>query len=81
MEKIRTATGKEFYCDAVTQIDNPRRLYITVHGANIAEIAAVFSNPEETVQLYYGNQYIANHTKLLGIIPEQGLIRVNLTKE
>ena len=80
MQKIRTATGKEFDCDALTMIQNPRRLYITIHGSTIPEIAAVFSNPKETVQLYYGNQYISNHTTLLGIIPENGMVRVNLTR-
>lgn len=81
MEKIKTATGKTFNCDSLTQMDRPRRVYITIHGASIAEIAAVFSDTKETVQLYFGNQYIANHTKLLGIIPENGMVRVNLTKE
>ena len=81
MEKITTATGKQFDCDSVVQIDDPRRVYITIHGATIGEVAAVFSDPRETVQLYYGNLYIANHTTLLAIIPENGMIRVNLTKE
>lgn len=81
MQKIKTATGKEFDCDSLTMIQNPRRVYITLHGVSIAEVAAVFSDPRETVQLYYGDQYLANHTTLLGIIPEDGMVRVNLTKE
>ena len=80
MEKIKTATGKEFYCDSVTQIDSPRRVYITIHGATVAEVAAVFSDPRETVQLHYGDIYISQHTTLLGIIPESGMVRVNLTR-
>lgn len=81
MDKIKTATGKEFTCDTLSMLGTPERLYITIIGSTVSEIAAVFSDPRETVQLYHGNQYIAHYTKLLGIIPENGMIRVNLTKE
>lgn len=81
MDKIKTATGKEFTCDTLSMLGTPARLYITIIGSTVSEIAAVFSDPRETVQLYHGNQYIAHYTKLLGIIPENGMIRVNLTKE
>ena len=81
MEKIKTATGKEFICDSLSMLKTPARLYITISDALIPEIATVFSDPHETVQLYYGDQYIAHYTKLLGIIPENGMVRVNLTKE
>ena len=81
MEKIRTATGKEFDCDSLSMIEDPVRLYIRIHNASIATVAEVFSDPRETMQLYYGEIYISQLTKLLGIIPENGMIRVNLTKE
>ena len=81
MEKVRTATGREFDCDSFSMIEDPVRLYIRIHGVPISTVAAVFSDPRETVQIYYGDIYVAQFTKLLGIIPENGMIRVNLTKE
>lgn len=81
MEKIKTATGKEFSCESFSVIDEPPRLYIRVSNAPLATIATVFSDQTETVQLYYGNLYVAQYTKLLAIIPENGMVRVNLTKE
>lgn len=81
MEKLTTATGKEFSCDTLAMLESPPRLYITISGKSLSEIAAVFNEPRETVQLYYGNLYVAGYTKLLAIIPENGMVRVNLTKE
>lgn len=80
MEKVKTATGKEFDCESFSTIEDPARVYIRIRNTPISTIAAVFSDPKETVQLYYGDVYISQYTKLLGIIPENGMVRVNLTK-
>lgn len=80
MEKVKTATGKEFDCESFSMIEDPARVYIRIRNTPISTIAAVFSDPKETVQLYYGDVYISQYTKLLGIIPENGMVRVNLTK-
>lgn len=80
MEKVKTATGKEFDCESFSMIEDPARVYIRIRNTPISTIAAVFSDPKETVQLYYGDVYISQYTKLLGIIPENGMIRVNLTR-
>ena len=81
METVKTATGKEFECESFSMIETPSRVYIRIRNTPISTIAAVFSDPRETVQLYYGNIYVSQFTKLLGIIPENGMVRVNLTKE
>ncbi len=81
MEKVKTATGKEFDCESFSMIEDPARVYIRIRNTPISTIAAVFSDPKETVQLYYGDVYISQYTKLLGIIPENGMVRVNLTRE
>lgn len=81
MEKVKTATGREFDCESFSLIEEPARLYIRISNTPLATIATVFGDPKETVQLYYGNLYVANYTKLLAIIPENGMVRVNLTKE
>lgn len=81
MEKVITATGKEFDCESFSLIEEPARLYIRIRNTPFATVAAVFSDPMETVQIYCGNHYVAHYTKLLAILPENGMVRVNLTKE
>lgn len=81
METVKTATGKEFECESFSMIEDPSRVYIRIRNVPISTIAEVFSDPRETVQLFYGEIYVSQFTKLLGIIPENGMIRVNLTKE
>lgn len=81
MDVLKTATGKELSCSSISLIPNPVRLYIRISGKTLSEIATVFCDPRETIQLYYGNEYFSGYTKLLAIIPENGMVRVNLTKE
>lgn len=83
MDKIKTATGKEFDTDYVATIPTPPMAYIRILNTPLATVATVFSNPMETMQLYYNgaNAYIAQHTKLTAIIPEGDAIKVALAKE
>lgn len=81
MSKIRTATDKEIECNYFSAIENPFRLYIRLENVSIADVARIFSDPMETRQLWFGDQYIAQCTKLISIVPEPGMIRVTLTKE
>lgn len=81
MEKLKTATGKTFDCDYFNPFPPAGQVNINVLNASVADVATVFSNPAETVQIWCGEQYIANHTKLLAIFPEGTAIRVVLGKE
>lgn len=81
MEKVRTATGKEFDCDYFNPYAPASQVNIRVLNASIVTVASVFSNPIETVQLFYGRDYLAHHTKVLAIIPEGNATRVVLGKE
>lgn len=81
MEKIITATGKQFDCDSVATIPEMGIAYIRVLNADLPTVASVFGNPNETVQLWYEDVYISQHTKLSALIPEGNAIRVNLKKE
>lgn len=81
MEKITTATGKQFDCDYVSTIPEMGIAYVRVLNSDMPTVAAVFGNPAETVQLWYDGTYIAQHTKLSALIPEGDAIRVNLKKE
>ena len=80
MQTIKTATGKEFKCDSLSSIPEPFRVYVRVTDATVAQVASVFSDPEETRLLEYGGITLTGCTKLLAIIPEGTTIRVNLTK-
>lgn len=81
MDKLKTATGKEFDCDYIAAIPSPAQAYIRICNLPLADVATIFSNPAETIQLWYGENYIANHTRLIAIVPESGAIKVVLGKE
>lgn len=81
METLKTATGKEFMCDYFNPFPQAAQVNIRVLNVTISDVAAVFANPKETVQLWCGGTYLANHTKLLALIPEDNAIRVVLGKE
>lgn len=81
MEKITTATGKTFDCDYFNPFPPANQVNIRVLGVSLVQAATIFSNPAETVQLWFGNQYLAQHTKVVAIVPETDAIRVVLGKE
>lgn len=81
MAKLKTATGKEFDCDHLTTIPSPAFAFIRVLNTPLASVAAVFSDPSETMQLWYDNLYLAHYTKLVSLIPEGSAVKVSLEKE
>lgn len=80
MEKVKTRTGKEFETDYYATIPFPAQAYIRIFEP-LATVATVFSNPEETGQLWCGDHYLAGYTHLVAIIPEGDAIKVCLAKE
>lgn len=81
MEKLTTATGKKFDCDFFTNNSTRGTAHIRITGADLMTVAKVFSDPKETVQLWWEGMYLSQYTKLMAIIPEGNVIRVNLGKE
>lgn len=81
MEKLRTATGKTFDCDYFVVFEPLNQLSIYIHNAPFMTVASVFSNPNETVQLWFGKEYAAQYTKLSMISVEGNMILVKLKKE
>lgn len=81
MEKLKTATGKEFDCDYFNPAPVFSQINLRVLNITVAEAATIFSDPKETVQLWFENVYVAQHTKLIAIVPEADAIRVVLGKE
>lgn len=81
MEYLVTATGKKISCDYFNPNQPVPQVDIQIAGLSIAEAASVFSDPAETVQLWYGNQYLAGYTHLVALIPDGRYVRVVLRKE
>lgn len=81
MEKLTTATGKEFSCDYFNPCQPTGQCNLRIVNEQISKVAAVFSNPSETAQLWCESQYAANYTRLVAIVPESDAIRVVLGKE
>lgn len=81
MERLTTATGKEFSCDYFNPCQPTGQCNLRIVNEQILTVAAVFSNSSETVQLWCASQYAANYTRLVAIVPESDAIRVVLGKE
>lgn len=81
MEKLKTATGKEFDCDYFNPFPEAGQINIRVLEKPLVYVATVFSDPSDTVQLWWENSYAAGYTKLVAIVPEGDAIRVVLGKE
>lgn len=81
MERLKTATGKEFDCEYFNPSPVLGRTYIRVLNTPIENVAMVFSDPKETEQLWCEGEYVAQYTKLVAIVPEGNAIRIVLRKE
>lgn len=80
MEKLKTATGKEFDCDYFNPFPQEGQLNIRIVGESLATIATVFADHRETLQLWWEGQYAAQYTQILAIVPETGAVRIVLRK-
>lgn len=81
MEKLTTATGKNFDCDYFNPSQATNQCNLRVLNESLVTVATVFGNPAETVQLWFEGEYAAQYTKLIAIAPEGDAIRVVLGKE
>lgn len=81
MEMLKTATGKTFDCDYFNPFPPAGQINLRVLNTTLATVATLFSNHQETVQMWCGEQYAAQYTKLIAIVPEGDAIRVVLGKE
>lgn len=80
METVKTATGKTFQSDYFATIPYPPQAYIRI-DAPVVNVASVFSDPKETSELLYENVILSGYTRLLAIIPENGMVKICLGKE
>ena len=81
MDDLKTASGQAYPCDYFNPSETNRQLNLRVLGMTVVSAAAVFSNPDETMAMQYGETYAAGFTRLTAIVPEGNAIRVVLGKE
>ena len=81
MDKLKTATGKQYQCDYFNPCHPVNRLTIRIVGTSIVDVATVFSDSKETEVLLYGNACVEQYSSLVSIMPEGEAIRVTLKKE
>ncbi len=79
--KIKMASGRLFDCDYLDHSEQHRQANVRILNTPIYEISKAFSNPEETAQLWFENDYASGFTKLLALIDDGDAIRVVLGKE
>lgn len=80
-DTLKTASGKELQSDYLAVIPDPAQAFIRILGKKLPEVAAIFSNPNETLQLWHGQTYLAQYTKLVYISQEGDAVKVCLGKE
>lgn len=81
MSKLKTATGKEYECDYFNPAPTLGQINLRVLNESLATVVSVFSDARETIQMTWENQYAAQYTKLIAIVPEMDAVRVVLGKE
>ena len=81
MSNVKTATGKEYECDYFNPAPTLGQINLRVLNESLATVVSVFSDARETIQMTWENQYAAQYTKLIAIVPEMDAVRVVLGKE
>lgn len=81
MSNLITATGKEYECDYFNPAPTLGQINLRVLNESLSTVVSVFSDARETIQMTWENQYAAQYTKLIAIVPEMDAVRVVLGKE
>jgi hypothetical protein len=68
-------------CDYMDHSEQRRQANVRILNTPMTEVARIFSDPAQTVQLRFENDYAAGFTKLLAMIDDGDAIRVVLGKE
>lgn len=80
MEKLKSATGKVFDCDYFAVMPSPALLYVRILNLQMIDAVRIFSDKDETVQLWIGDTYLAQYTQLQSIAQEGGAVKICLGK-
>lgn len=80
MTKIKTATGKEYDSDYLSEHKPSKSLYFRVVCDSEEEVKTVFGNPAETQTIEHNNRIYEGFTKLKYITDEEdGFWKLRLT--
>lgn len=79
--EIKFATGRKMECEYMDCSEVHKQANIFVKNTDAAVVAAVFSNPTETSQMWFDDTYAAGFTKFLAMINDDSIIRVVMGKE
>lgn len=81
MQKAKLANELQFDCDYMDHSEKTRQANVRVLNMPFAKAAEIFSDPNNTRQIWFENDYAAGFTKLLLMVNEDDAIRVVLGKE
>lgn len=81
MDKLTTATGKEYASDYLVTIPKPQMMFVRILGENIDAVREVFQNPEETATLTYADREYTGFTVFDSIVDEGDALKVVLKHE
>ena len=81
MDELATSTGKKFKCDYFNVYPQGNQINLRIIGESLIRVVTVFSDREESMQLWCGPQYASGYTTVIAIVPEGNAIRVVLGKE
>lgn len=81
MDKVTTATGKEYDSDYLVTIPKPSMLFVRIIDDDPNAVREVFQNPEETATLTYAGRDYEGYTILDSITDEGDALKVVLKHE
>ena len=80
MLDLITARGRAYKSDYFVALNDPPMLFVRVIGQKEDTVRAVFSDPNETSCLTYGQRVAFGYTTLHSILKEGDALKVTLMK-
>lgn len=81
MDKVTTATGREFSTDYLVASTHTKMMFLRIIGETSETVREVFQNPEETATITYAGQDYEGFTTFCHIIDEGDALKVVLKHE
>lgn len=78
---MTTASGKSFFCDYFNPAPELGQINIRIIGVPMPTVAAVFTDPAETVKMQWADLVVENYTRWIAFSREADAIRIVLGRE
>ena len=78
MDKLITATGKEYASDYLVTIPKPQMMFVRIFDDDMDAVRETFQNPEKTATLTYANREYTGYTVFDSIVNEGDALKVVL---